>query len=194
MNLLGLSVSVALTTFVGLGTFNVAHSVMSSVQQTELINNVRQIESAMQEYSASKCMSTPYDMYGNSINNSPNACVQINGNTYTFNGWPNSVNDLVKSGFLPKTFVPVSSDISIGGNSTWTLQSWQTPPAYNGYIGVFMPTSIVNSEAQCVSVAKKIIGGGCGGGEMGEYILNVLVYRGMSSGWEKVNNGAFTAN
>jgi hypothetical protein len=102
MNLLGLSVGVALTAFVGLGTLNVAHSVMSSVQQTELINNVQEIEPAMQEHSASKCMSTPYDMYGNSISNSPNACVQANGNSLTFNGWPNSVNDLVKSVFYRK--------------------------------------------------------------------------------------------
>jgi hypothetical protein len=29
---------------------------------------------------------------------------------------------------------------------------------------------------------------------MGPYLLEVSVHRGMSGGWEKVNNSAFTAN
>lgn len=44
------------------------------------------------------------------------------------------------------------------------------------------------------SVAQKFIGGFCGGNEMGPYLLEVSVHRGMSGGWEKVNNSAFTAN
>lgn len=196
MNLLGMAVVVGLTGFIGVGTLNVTNSVMSSIKQTELINNVKEIQSAMQEYSSSNCMSTPYDMYGNSISNSPNACVQINGNSsYTFNGWPNSVNDLVKNGFLPKTFSPISgANISVGGNTTWAIQAGYPQRAYSGYITVFMPKSIVNSQGQCNSVANKIQGGTCIGNEMGPYVLSIAVYRGMSSGWEKVNNGAFNAN
>jgi hypothetical protein len=48
--------------------------------------------------------------------------------------------------------VPVASDMFIGGNTTWTPQPGQNPPGYNGYIGVFMPPSIINSQAHKPSV------------------------------------------